>query len=158
MNVQRLTAPRIIDQFGRKRCQNKRKDVGYKFLLNLFQWYFVVYKLWAVKNSVSTYVCYAPDSLFWTVLYVLNKFLTADRSFTTIYFWKNLIEVGSSYLYASFGTVCVQIGQLFEAKWDFHKLFGGIRNRLHFPSKTAILSFSNFFQRLTVPQIIDHAV
>ena len=30
-------------------------------------------------------------------------------------FEKNLIEVGSSYLYASFGTFCVQIGQFLEA-------------------------------------------
>ena len=37
-------------------------------------------------------------------------------------FEKTLIEVGSSRLYASFGSFCVQIGQLFEAhsaQWDF---------------------------------------
>ena len=27
--IQRLTAPRIIDQFGRKRCKKKREDVSY---------------------------------------------------------------------------------------------------------------------------------
>ena len=27
---------RIIDQFGRKRCKKKRKDVGYKLLCNFF--------------------------------------------------------------------------------------------------------------------------
>ena len=31
-------------------------------------------------------------------------------------FEKTLIEVGSSHLYASFGTFCVQIGQLVEAQ------------------------------------------
>ena len=29
---QRLTVPRMIDQFGRKTCQKKRKDVDYKLL------------------------------------------------------------------------------------------------------------------------------
>ena len=36
-------------------------------------------------------------------------------------FEKTLIQVGSSYLYASFGTFYVQIGQLFEAQWVFDK-------------------------------------
>ena len=30
--IQRLTVPRIIDRFGRKRCQKKRKNVEYKLL------------------------------------------------------------------------------------------------------------------------------
>ena len=34
-------------------------------------------------------------------------------------FEKTVIEVYSSHLYASFGTFYVQIGQLFEAQWDF---------------------------------------
>ena len=34
-------------------------------------------------------------------------------------FGKTLIEVCSPHLYASFGTFCVQIGQLFEAQWVF---------------------------------------
>ena len=34
--------------------------------------------------------------------------------------------------------------------------FGKIRNRRYYPSKTAILPFSNIFQRLTVPRNIDH--
>ena len=33
-----------------------------------------------------------------------------------IIFEKTLIEVGSPHLYASFGTFCVQIGQLFAAQ------------------------------------------
>ena len=38
-------------------------------------------------------------------------------------FEKTLIEVGSSHLYPSFGTFCVQIGQLFEAQrvWKMHE-------------------------------------
>ena len=34
-------------------------------------------------------------------------------------FEKTLIKDGSSHLYAYFGFFCVQIGQLFEAQWDF---------------------------------------
>ena len=34
-------------------------------------------------------------------------------------FEKTLIKVGSSHLYASFGTICVEIGKLFESQWDF---------------------------------------
>ena len=66
--------PRIIDQFWRKRCQKKRKDVGYKLLYEFFQKYFVVREQSAVENSISTYICYAPDGLFW-----LNLYLTRNR-------------------------------------------------------------------------------
>ena len=34
--LRRLTASRIIDQFGRKRYQKKHKDVGYTFLSVFF--------------------------------------------------------------------------------------------------------------------------
>ena len=44
---------------------------------------------------------------------------TALRSCATKYFWKTVIEVHSSHIYASFGNFYVQIGQLFEAQWDF---------------------------------------
>ena len=50
-NVRRLTTPRIIDPFGRKRCQ---------LLSELFQKYFVVDERSAVKKSFSKYVCYIP--------------------------------------------------------------------------------------------------
>ena len=63
------TVVRMIDQFGRKRCQKKRKDVDYKILEEFFQKYFFVHEQSAVKNSFSTYVCYAPDGLFWLNLY-----------------------------------------------------------------------------------------
>ena len=48
-------------------------------------------------------------------------------------FQKNLIEICSPHLYASFGTFCVQIGQLFAAKWVF-KHSEESRNPQHFPS------------------------
>ena len=54
----------MIDKFGRKRCQKKRKDVDYKLLLEFFQNYFAVHELSAVENSFSTYVCYAPKVYF----------------------------------------------------------------------------------------------
>ena len=44
-NERAFTVPRIIDQFGRKSNQKKRKEVDYKI-------------------SFSTYVCYTPDGLF----------------------------------------------------------------------------------------------
>ena len=34
-------------------------------------------------------------------------------------FLKKLIKVGSSHLYASFGTYCVKIGKLFNSQWKF---------------------------------------
>ena len=51
-------------------------------------------------------------------IYVLNYFLTADRS------CRETLTIHA---------------------------FGRIRNRRNFPSKTAILPFSNLFQRITVP-------
>ena len=36
-------------------------------------------------------------------------------------FEQTLIEVGNLHLYASFGTFCVQIGQLFESQWAFEE-------------------------------------
>ena len=56
------------------------------------------------------------------VLIVLNEFLTADHSCTIKYLKKTLIKVGISHICASFGTFCVQIGQLFEAQRDFKHL------------------------------------
>ena len=54
--------------------------------------------------------------------YVLTEFLKADRSRTKKnIFEKTFIEVGSSHLYASFVTFCVQIGQLFEAQGVYEK-------------------------------------
>ena len=62
--------PRMIDQFWRKRCQKKRKDVDYELLKEFFQQNFAVHEQSAVENSFSTYVRYAPDGLFWLNLYV----------------------------------------------------------------------------------------
>ena len=60
LNVERLTVPRIIDQFGRKKCQKKRKDISYKLLKNNFQTYFVAHELLTrtvgCQIFVSTYI------------------------------------------------------------------------------------------------------
>ena len=59
----------MIDQFGRKRGQKKRKDVDYNLLREVFQKYFVVNEQSAVKSSFSTCVRYEPDGLFWLNLW-----------------------------------------------------------------------------------------
>ena len=46
-------------------------------------------------------------------------------------------KICSLYLYASFDTVCVQIGHLFKAQCVL-ELSEEFRNRQHFPSKPAI--------------------
>ena len=69
--LQGLTVPRIIDKFGRKRCQKKRKDVDHTLQKKFIEKYFVVHEQSAIINSFSTYVFYAPDGLFWLNLYVV---------------------------------------------------------------------------------------
>ena len=62
-------------------------------------------------------------------------------------FGQNLLEVCSLHFYASFGTFCVQIGQLLETQWVFeHSQEVEI---------DVILPFSYIFQRLTVPRMIN---
>ena len=48
--------------------------------------------------------------------YVLNEILPAHKSCKENIFEQILIKYGSLSLYASFGTFCVQIGQLFESQ------------------------------------------
>ena len=48
--------------------------------------------------------------------YVLYEFLTVDLHVQQNIFEEDIVEVDSSHLYASFGTLCVQIGQLLEAQ------------------------------------------
>ena len=69
-------------------------------------------------------------------------------------FEKTLIKVYSLHLYASFGAFCVKIGKLVAAQWVF-KHYEEFRNRLHFPSITAICRFLNILQRLAVSRMID---
>ena len=59
---------------------------------------------------------------------------------------KTLIEVCRPHLYASFGTFCVQIGQLFLAGAVCLRIFGRIRNQRHFLSKNVICRCSSILQ------------
>ena len=61
-------------------------------------------------------------------------------------FEKSFIEVGSSHLYASFGTFCVQIDQLFEAQWVFEKCMKTVKSLF---SKENDVDFE-FFQKFKV--------
>ena len=54
---QRLTLPQKIYQFGRKRCQKRRRDVSYQLLWEFFQKYFVLHEREAVKDLFSIYIC-----------------------------------------------------------------------------------------------------
>ena len=52
--------------------------------------------------------------------YVMNEFVTVMYIQQNV-FEKTLIEVCILHLYASFGSFCVQIGQLFETQWVFEE-------------------------------------
>ena len=56
-----------------------------------------------------------------------------------------LIEVGSSHLFASFGTFWVQIGQLVEALWDF-ELSEEFGKFVIFLQKQRFYRFHTFFK------------
>ena len=87
--------------------------------------------------------------MYWTDFWQLTVY--AQQTI----FEKNLIEVCSPHLYASFGTFCVKIGRLFVAQRVFRHT-EEFWNRRHFPLMTAICRFSNILQRLPVPRIKDH--
>ena len=62
--------------------------------------------------------------------YICIEWIFDSRPFmcNKTFFEKTLIEVGSSHLYASFGTFCVQIGQFFEAQWVFEKCLKTVKS------------------------------
>ena len=105
-------------------------DHVYRGSICFFRWINLKDVIGDRKNSVCLHLygqvstmprkkMYLPYSICIRNAYVLNEFLTADRSCKTKYFWKTLIEVCSPHLYCSFGTFCAQIGQLFLAQWVF---------------------------------------
>ena len=49
-------------------------------------------------------------------MYIKQAIQDAPLMYNKIFFEKTLLEVSSLHRYASFGTFCVQIGQLFEAQ------------------------------------------
>ena len=66
-------------------------------------------------------------------------------------FEKILIEDGTSHLYASFGTFCVQIGQFLEAQWVFEKCFKTLKSLF---SKENDVDFE-FFRKFKVALRLD---
>ena len=81
------------------------------------------------------------------------KFITETRNFwqPTVHeqqniFEKILIKVGSSHIYTSFGTFCVQIGQLFEAQWVFEKCLKAVKSLF---SKENAADFE-FFRKIKI--------
>ena len=66
-------------------------------------------------------------------------------------FEKTIIEVGSSYLYASFGTFCVHIGKFFEAQWVFEKCLKTVKSLF---SKENEVDFE-FFRKFKVSLRIE---
>ena len=87
-------------------------------LLKKHYWFqFQCFVLWLLYNicTDSTKIN-CPDHnihMYWT------NFWHPKTHVQQNIFGKNLIKVGSSHLYASFGTFCSQIGHLFEGQWVF---------------------------------------
>ena len=142
-----------------------------RIYLMKYSWWLIPKRILPFRKNINSFeplsniwsfvckVCKATDStkinrpgpnirMYWTNFRQPTAHLQQDI------FEKILIEVGSLHLYASFGTFCVQIGQLFAPQWVF-KHSEEFRNRRHFPSKTANCRFSNIPQRLTVPWKIN---
>ena len=83
-NVYRLTASRIVDQFERKRCPKKRKDVHYKLLSKYFQKYFVVHERSPVKYSFSPYVWSKVDSCSYNNIYSVRDRAICTHDFSSL--------------------------------------------------------------------------
>ena len=89
-------------------------------------------------------------------MYVCTERIFDDRPlmYNKIFLKKNLIEVCSQHLYASFGTFCAQIGQLFEAQWVFEVCLEIDKSLL---PKENVLDFRILpnVKSLTVPHLTD---
>ena len=79
---------------------------------NVF-WYF-----WGTFNYIS---CSYTDSQKHESTLLHTNFWRPTIHVQQNIFGKTLIEGGSSHLYASFGTFCVQFGQFLETQWVFEK-------------------------------------
>ena len=91
-------------------------------------------KSW-IYLTVTPYVC-----TYWTISWQPTVYVQQNI------FEKTNIEVGSSHLYSSFVTFCVQIGQLFEAKWVFKKCIKTVKSQF---SKENDVDFE-FFRKFKV--------
>ena len=111
-----------------------------KFLLKFItQWYLQIdhnsKQIDFLVNYTTPYVCTERD------------FDSRPFIYNNIFLKKFFIEVGSSYLYASFDTFCVQIGPLFEAQWDF-KLSEEFKIDVIFRQKQRFHRFETFSKGL----------
>ena len=89
--LQRLTN---LDAKDAKRSVKMWATYFYK---SFFHKYFAVYEWSAVKNSLSTYICYTPDGLFWMNLYVKRDHFEVNlRNIFTYYL--NKASFGTSWL------------------------------------------------------------
>ena len=76
--------------------------------------------------------------------YVCTEWTFESRPFMYIqknFFGKTIIEVCTPCLYASFGTLCAQIGQLFEAQFSLWSMFVKSTNRCYPREVTSISEF-----------------
>ena len=96
--LQRLTLPRLIDQFRQKRCQKKRKDLTRTFLICLFR-----FKKNLLSFAVAFSILYNIPKYFemetkenenTKQLYIESTKLRQDPIYISLYvFWSKLILV-----------------------------------------------------------------
>ena len=89
--------------------------------------------------------CLAKTWIYLTPYVCTEQILAADCSCTTKYFLKDSYKICSLNLYASFDTFCFQIGQLFEAQWDF-KLSEEFEIDVIFLRKQRFVDVQEFFK------------
>ena len=78
--------------------------------------------LWINVSKEATTAIKINMSMYWT------NFWRPTINVQQDIFEKTLIAVGSSHLYASFGTFCVQIDKLCEAQWVFEKCLKTVKS------------------------------
>ena len=74
-------------------------------------------------QKIVQYIHWLAKTWIYFTPYVCTERIFDCRPFINneIFLKKTLLEVGSSHLYASFGTFCVQIDQFLESRWVFEK-------------------------------------
>ena len=85
--------------------------------------------LWALYSNQSTDSTKINRPVYSVRMYWTN-FRQPNAHVQQNIFGKTLIELCIPHLYASFGTLCVQIGQLFEAQWVFEKCLETLKSLL----------------------------
>ena len=113
--------PRILDQFGRKKCKKKRKDMSYRLLKQFFQKYFDAHDRWAVILAVSTVDREKLRLSQITIAKLFQSYQTMSNIFLVSFIWKcifydNLVNfpfwLSVFPLYLTYLSVC---GFIFQA-------------------------------------------